>query len=160
MNEDTDGDRAALKREIKRLQEELAAARRAQSQAQAVPPPMGAVNVAAAGSNMSGSSCTEPAMSGTPARLADAADAMLAAASPSMGEVRQRSFGSSCDRHWVAVVLVCSAGARLVARRAYQCRFFSCSLHKSYLTCCGSAGWGFMWHSCFCLCRVWADARR
>jgi hypothetical protein len=38
VNEDTDGDRAALKKEIKRLQEELAATRRGQAQH---PPPLG-----------------------------------------------------------------------------------------------------------------------
>ena len=67
VNEDTDGDKAALKREIKRLNEELAAAARR-------------AHLAA------GSGGLEGAATGTPARLAAAADAMLAATSPSMGQ--------------------------------------------------------------------------
>jgi hypothetical protein len=71
VNEDTDGDKAALKREIKRLNEELAAAARR-------------AHLAA------GSGGLEGAAGGTPARLAAAADTMLAATSPSFGqEARQ-----------------------------------------------------------------------
>ncbi len=78
VNEDTDGDRAALKREIKRLQEELAAARRAHFQATA---PSAASDGPAAVTGVA-----EP-QGGTPARLAATAEAMVAAASPSAGEV-------------------------------------------------------------------------
>ena len=72
VNEDTDGDRAALKREIKRLNQELVAAQRAAAAAAAGH----AAGAAAAG--------LEP-LSGTPARLADAADAILGATSPGGG---------------------------------------------------------------------------
>lgn len=79
VNEDTDGDKAALKREIKRLTEELAAARRA----------------AASGGSSGASAIADAAgggepMSGTPARLASQADAMLSAVSPSTEGVGRR----------------------------------------------------------------------
>ena len=75
VNEDTDGDKAALTREIKRLNEELAAAARR-------------AHLAAA----HGSGGLEGAATGTPARLAAAADAMLSATSPSMGQEVRGGF--------------------------------------------------------------------
>lgn len=95
VNEDTDGDRAALKREIKRLQEELAASRRAQAQAAVLSAASGSSAAAAGAAAGSGSGFEGVAAAeqqrGTPARLAAAADAMLAAASPSAGEVSRHS---------------------------------------------------------------------
>lgn len=78
VNEDTDGDKAALKREIKRLMDELAAARRMGAQQ----PQLGAAGdqqLAPAGSG-------EALGTGTPTRLAAQADALLAASSPGMGQ--------------------------------------------------------------------------
>ena len=63
VNEDL-GDAAALRREVKRLREELEAARRA----------------AAAGGSASGSLPPDGAPGGTPARIAAAADALAASA--------------------------------------------------------------------------------
>lgn len=77
MNEDTDGDRAALKREIKRLNEELAAAKR---QLAAGPPQQ---QYHSGGFAAPGPVSGEP-QSGTPARLHAQADALLSAASPNM----------------------------------------------------------------------------
>jgi len=87
VNEDTDGDRAALKREIKRLNEELAAARR---QLAAGPPPQFSMGAAAGASGAGGFAAPgavagEP-QSGTPARLHAQADALLSATSPTMGQ--------------------------------------------------------------------------
>ena len=87
VNEDTDGDRAALKREIKRLQEEVVALKRSGC------------------GGGGGSGGLDAAGSATPARLQAAADAMLAHASPSVGqEVRRGAShmrtGLTCMLLW------------------------------------------------------------
>ena len=83
VNEDTDGDKAALKREIKRLLEELAAVKRQLATGPQQHPGMAAG--AAGGFAAPGPVASEP-QSGTPARLHAQADALLSATSPSMGQ--------------------------------------------------------------------------
>ena len=93
VNEDTDGDRAALKREIKRLNEELAAVRR-QLATGAHHHYLGATPAGGSGSHAGAAG--EP-LSGTPARLHAQAEALLAATSPSTGqEVRGECAGRHC----------------------------------------------------------------
>ena len=93
VNEDTDGDKAALKREIKRLAEELAAAKRAAATAQQLSLSGGFAPGALAAAAGSGGE----AGTGTPARLQAQADALLSATSPAM-EVRLGSWGNGTLR--------------------------------------------------------------
>ncbi|PRW34071.1 phragmoplast orienting kinesin 2 [Chlorella sorokiniana] len=102
VNEDTDGDRAALKREIKRLNEELAAARR-QLAAGPQQHHLGGAAATSSGFAAPGPVAGEP-QSGTPARLHAQADALLSATSPTMeGMGRRQALISALRREDAAV---------------------------------------------------------